>query len=95
MYQLTSDAERDLDKIADYSIENFGLAQAETYLLGLRECFEILDEHPALGRDYSHIKTSCRRHEYVSHSVYYTSTDTGVLILRVLHQSMGPGRHIT
>ena len=53
-----------------------------------------LADSPRLGRDYSHVKENARRFEYQSHSVYYTITSDGILVLRVLGASMDPGRHL-
>lgn len=34
-YRLTAEADVDLSEIYEYSIENFGLAKAQDYLLGI------------------------------------------------------------
>lgn len=93
-YRLTAEAETDLQNIADYTFETFGLSQAETYGLGLRSCFDALVDNPRIGRDYGHVKDGIRRYEYQSHSVYYTITSFGILVLRVLHSRMDSGRHL-
>jgi len=93
-YQLTEDAEADVDGIYEYSILHFGLQQARDYVNGLHGCFGNLADSPRLGRDYSHVKANARRFEYQSHSVYYTITSDGILVLRVLGASMDPGRHL-
>ena len=93
-YRLTAEAEDDLQGIADYTFETFGPAQAEAYGLGLRNCFASLIDNPLLGRDYGFLRPGLRRYEHESHSVYYQLTDTGILILRVLHQRMDPARHL-
>ena len=71
-YQLTEDAEADVDGMYEYSILHFGLQQARDYVNGLHGCFGHLADSPRLGRDYSHVKANVRRFEYQSHSVYYT-----------------------
>ena len=35
-----------------------------------------------------------RRYESVSHAIYYRPTQSGILILRVLHGRMDPARHL-
>ncbi|WP_447969687.1 type II toxin-antitoxin system RelE/ParE family toxin [Nitrospira sp. M1] len=87
-YQLTKKAEREFDKIYEYSILNFGLEPAQNYVNGLEVCFETLANNPRMGKDYSHVKKEYRRYEYEPHSVYYTITKTGVRITRIL----GPGQ---
>ena len=93
-YQLTEDAEADVDGIYEYSILHFGLQQARDYVNGLHACLGTLADNPRLGRDYSHVKEHTRRFEYQSHSVYYTITSDGILVLRVLGASMDPARHL-
>lgn len=48
-YSLSEKAADDLDGIYQYTIINFGLNQAREYLLGMRERFERLAEHPLQG----------------------------------------------
>jgi len=93
-YQLTEDAADDVDGIYEYSIRHFGLQQARDYVNGLHACLGTLAASPRLGRDYSHVKAHVRRFEYQSHSVYYTITADGILVLRVLGASMDPARHL-
>ena len=93
-YRLTAEAEGDLQEIADYTFDTFGLLQAETYGRGLRSCFDTIADNPRIGRDFGHVKNGVRRYEYQSHSVYYTITAEGILVLRVLGNRMDPGRHL-
>ena len=55
-YQLTEDAEGDVDGFYEYSILHFGLQQARDYVSGLHGCFGNLADRPRLGRDFSHVK---------------------------------------
>ncbi len=93
-YELTKFAERDLQSIADYTIEKFGVNQAWRYRDSLFRTFESLTEHPEMGRDYSHVKEGCRRQEHESHLIYYKITDSGILVLRLPHQSQDPTSYL-
>jgi toxin ParE1/3/4 len=92
-FRLTREAEADIVDIYRYSVEHFGEAQADTYHDGLSDCFRLLADTPLIGRDYGVLRPGLRRYEHASHSVYYLLTDTGILILRVLHRRMDPARH--
>ena len=87
-YSLSSKATIDLAGIYEYSIITFGLAQARKYLSGLHDCFQMLAENPLYGREATELATNLRRLEYQSHVVFYIPEEQGILIVRVLHQSM-------
>jgi toxin ParE1/3/4 len=93
-YQLTKMAQRELEGIYEYSILNFGLEKARSYVKGLHACFGTLADNPSMGRDYSHVREKYRRHEYEQHSVYYKITKTGVLITRILGPGQDPIRNL-
>ena len=93
-YSLSSKADADLEGIYEYTILNFGLEQARTYLLGLHERFETLAEHPMHGRKADELAPGLRRFEYQAHIVFYVPKDQGIRIVRVLHQSMDVKRHL-
>jgi toxin ParE1/3/4 len=93
-YRLSRRAEKDLENIAVYTIQNFGNRQARFYRDELFKTFEMISEFPMIGSDQSHIKKNVRRQVYESHSIYYRVDTNAIFILRIL----GPGedslRHI-
>ncbi len=93
VYKLSSKADVDLAGIYEYTILNFGMAQARAYLLGLHERFAALAEQPMQGRSAQEFAPNLRRFEYQSHIVFYVAKNQGVRIVRVLHQSMDTKRH--
>lgn len=93
-YVLSRKAASDVEAIAEFSLQRWGLARAERYILGLHETFRTLAEFPELGRDASEIRARYRRIDTASHSVFYRKTGDGVLIVRILHQHMDFGRHL-
>ena len=93
-YVLSKEAARDFAKIAEYSIEMFGIAQARHYRDSLVRAIEILSENTRMGRDYSHVKENVRRFEHESHVIYYKIRSQDILILRVLHERQDPGLHL-
>ena len=91
-YRLTQRADDDLGAIYEYTSLNCGLERARTYVTGQHEQFETLAARPALGRNAEPLAPGLRRYPYRSHVVFYVPADKGVLIVRVLHQSMEPKR---
>jgi toxin ParE1/3/4 len=49
-YRLKPRAIADLDEIWDFTVERWSEAQAERYILGLRDDFDMLADQPLLGR---------------------------------------------
>lgn len=93
-YNLSKIADADLDQIYEHSILEFGLGKAQEYFLGLHNSFSLLADNPLMGRDVSHIKEGYRRHEYKSHSVYYTVKDFDILIVKILHKHQDPFKNL-
>lgn len=94
-YFLTKRAEEDFDGIGLYSLENWGLEKAESYLGDLDACFERLANDPLLGKDRSDIKTKLLAYPCNSHVIFFRRDDAGnVEILRVLGQVMDFQRHL-
>lgn len=92
-YRLSTKAVVDLDGIYEYTVLNFGLPQARNYLDGLHDRFEILAQQPRRGRRAERIAPDLRRYEYRFHVVFYVPEDKGVMIVRVLHESMDALKH--
>jgi toxin ParE1/3/4 len=92
-YQLTNEAENEIESIYEYSILNFGLTTARDYISGLHKKFEVLADNQSWGSDYGFIRPDLCRYEYRSHSIYYKSLRDGILIVRVLGNRQDPARH--
>lgn len=93
-YTLSQKADADIEQIAAVSLQRWGLARAEKYILSLHDAFNRLADFPELGRDASHIRHGYRATEITSHIAFYRTTEAGVLIIRVLHARMDPRRHL-
>ena len=86
-YELSQEADNDLQEIYDYTADQFGVDQAIKYLLGLEELFYLLCTHPQTGRVRNEIRKGVRSSSYVSHIVFYRIVDKRIRIVRVLHTS--------
>ena len=49
MYELSEAAAKDIEKILERSVVDFGLARTELYISSLKSCLEILGENPGHG----------------------------------------------
>lgn len=88
VYKVSGKTEMDLAKMYEYGTERFGLKQAQEYLFGIHDIFQVLSDSINLGRDASEFVFSLKRFSYKSHTIFYLATDMGILIVRVLNQSM-------
>lgn len=95
-YVLSNAADRDLGDIDIYiySHQTFGEAKADAYFLSLRECLETLAVNPRLGRPVPQLRRGLLCHRHARHLIFYVPEEGGVFIVRVLHDTMDPPRHI-
>ena len=85
-YRLSRRADADLEEIARYGIETFGIAQARRYHEGLKARFARIADAPLRYPKVDHIRPGYRRSVYESHAIYYRIDEAGVLIVRILGQ---------
>lgn len=87
IFALSKRAKADIESIARYTLENFGLSQTEEYLEGLYHSFELLADNPKLGREWT---MGRRRYIYRMHHVYYRLADERVFVTHIRHSSQNP-----
>lgn len=83
-YRLTQAADQDFERIFEFSIDQFGLAQALEYQNGMKHRFDQLAQQPNLYQAVDHIRKGYRRSVYRAHSIYYRIDQEFVLIVRIL-----------
>jgi toxin ParE1/3/4 len=93
-YQISTEAEGDIDEIAAYTAQSWGWRQSDRYLAKLEDAFELLAQNPSIGRSSELVRPGLRRFEIGRHVVFYIQNPEGVLIVRVLHQDALPGRFV-
>jgi toxin ParE1/3/4 len=87
---LSRSAKADLLSIGAYTRKTWGVAQAERYLNSLEYCAKLLAGNPSLGRRCEWIRPGLHRFENGRHVLFYRQQEDGILISRILHQSMLP-----
>lgn len=92
--RLSVEAESDLSEIVAYTIAAWGAQQADLYLGKLEEGLSLIAENPGMGRLCKSIQSGLFRMEIEHHVASYVREPDGVLIVRVLHHSMLPNRHL-
>ena len=94
VFYVHEKADSDLEKIFDYSVTQFGFARAAHYVYDIEQALNNLAANPSLGRRFDPDVSRYFQHPIESHNVFYITVESGVEILRILHQSMLPTRHI-
>lgn len=87
-FTLTERAKQDLESLTDFSITRFGHAQTRAYLHYLESALVQLSEMPTLGRLRPELAKGLRSYPCQSHMLYYLEQEGGIVIIRILHQSM-------
>lgn len=90
--EILPGAVADLDGTYVYSVEKWGVGQAETYLRALNARMQGLRNFPALVMAQDALHPGLRRIGEGSHSIYYLIRDDAVVIVRVLHDRMDTKR---
>ncbi len=93
-YRLAPEAKRDLEAIWLYTLEEWGLEQANRYTDELTDVFAQLAVRPQLGTACDHIRTGYSRSRVGRHVVYYRMTEYGIAVIRILHDRVLPTRHL-
>ncbi len=93
-YQLTEEADRDVEKILAYSVDNFGINQAEHYFNALKNCIQLLADNPNIGHNADDILPEYLRFPYESHVIFYKKFASSILVVRILHERMDSKLHI-
>lgn len=87
LYELTEDADHDIESIFEYTLSNFGEQQAFSYLGEMENLFNQLCSEPKMGRERNEIRKGLRSISYVSHVIFYRTVKDRIRILRVMHSS--------
>ena len=90
-YRITPRAAADLDAIADYTIEKWGVEQLESYLNALASRFEWLASNPLLGRERNDVHKGYRSYPEGSHVVFYIAQGDSIAIIGIPNKSMDIG----
>lgn len=86
-YILSEAADEDLEDIFNFTLNKFGFAQAEKYLLEIDDIFQNLIKNPELGKSRNEIKKGLYSFPKDNHVIFYRILEDHIRIVRVLHGS--------
>ena len=89
-YNLSKEAENDLERIWLYTLENWSIEQADRYLNLILDEIEYLCIKPNSGFDFGKIRKGYLRSKVKSHFIFYkiNSKKSELEIIRILHEMM-------
>lgn len=93
-YRLAPAAQRDLDEIFDYTVEQWGLEQAARYMAVIERACARSAEAPDMAQDCGYIRAGYLRANVQRHAIYFRVEPHGIAIIRILHQRMEASRHL-
>lgn len=92
MYKFSQQAKADLKAITKYTTAQFGLAQSELYLGGLKEKLALIVEFPKIGIARPELAEHLHSVVYQSHTIFYQVFVGHIFIVRILHNRMEHSR---
>lgn len=92
--ELSPPAYEDVRGIWRYTAANWSERQAQSYIDKLFDAMEALAAGSRPGRSADNISVGLRRENCVSHVIFYRQRDSGIRVVRVLHQRMHHAAHI-
>lgn len=93
MYKLSHLAAEDFATIYEYTLVNFGAAQADKYTDDLENILNLLSDSPLMGHESLKIGNGVRRHDHQYHAIFYRQREKDIFVIRILHQQMEPKIH--
>lgn len=87
-------AYEDINKIYQYSLQEFGENKARQYIQTIDRAFHILVENNDIGIDYHQVQPELLGHIVASHIVFFKRSEFCITVIRILHQSMDFNRHL-
>ncbi|MCJ8268955.1 MAG: type II toxin-antitoxin system RelE/ParE family toxin [Psychrosphaera sp.] len=86
-YELTKDAQRDLQQIARYTLNKWGKAQLQKYRSGLKRTLKLIAQNEVVPRLFSKRFPQLLVTKYQNHFIFYlTEKNTKPVIIGVIHE---------
>jgi toxin ParE1/3/4 len=92
--RLTPQARSDLDYIWNFTSTQWGLDQAEAYLLSLDQTMRAVAQTPKIGRTIDEIRKGYLLFPSGSHLLVYRLKPDVIEFVRILHKRMDIARHL-
>ncbi len=86
-------AEADLEAIWLYTFQNWSAEQADSYHADIMSALESLAKGSRIGRNVN-VREGYMKYPVGAHLVYFRMSESGIDVIRILHQRMDVARHM-
>lgn len=93
-YILSPAAQADIDRIWDYTADNWSIEQADRYTEQLKRACASISIDGREGRKISEVRSGYRKLSAGSHFIIFRLVENTVDVVRILHQRMDIASHI-
>lgn len=92
--RISNPAKNDLQHIAEYTFQEWGLVQKKVYLDLIKKSFNTLSNVGNIGKKRDEIEMGLYSYGIKKHTIYFRETEQEFVVLRILHSHMDPERHL-
>jgi len=92
---VSPEAQADVIDMLQFTLEEWGLQQAEKYQSVLDNAFSTIHQNPRLGHKRPDLPPEYRVFQAGQHIIVFRIKEKTVYVIRVLHGCMDFARHIT
>ena len=93
-FRLSEQAVNDLEEIFVYTIETFGLLQAEKYKTALEAGLTRIAADPRKGVPWAGRSRMFFQYSCESHAIFFAKEGSTIFVVRILHLSRDFARHL-
>ena len=90
---ITRPAGLQLEKIAEWTLKNWGEAKVEEYKHDLNIGLCNIMDHPHIGQDASEIRSGLKKLLVEEHWIFYEVSEEAVIVHAFLHVKQKPENH--
>ena len=93
--RLSNPAKKDLQNIADYTEQSWGVIQKRKYLALISQSLKQLNQIGNTGKKRDDIANGLYCLPVQKHIIFYRESENEFIVIRILHSQMDTKRHLT
>ena len=94
-FRISKAADADLRKIAEYTLQHWGIKQRDAYIKEMFGAFSQLSKAPEMAVKMDSVREGYRKFSQGSHVIFFREVEScNIEIIRVLHKRMDVDAHL-